>query len=359
MGLATGLAHSGSQRLDRPYEPTHIVGFAYDGTRSNRSDLLIDGVPSTSTANQNEVIASYVPPSDLVQEFKVQTATFDAQFGNTEGGVTSISIKSGTNRLHGSVYYFAEPKSLAANDFFGNKRGQERPDTSSDRPGFTLSGPVRIPGLYDGRDRTFFTVGYERIKDVRPRFDAGQDVWVPTEALRNGDFSAYAGNITIYDPLTRVPSGSQFVGQPFPGNIIPANRISPVSKAILEYYSLPKNPGLAGNIYDSTLAETADYSSFTGRLDQKISNNNKAFVRYSWYNRDSIYNEYLDSEASGTWFQFQSYQAVVDDVHVFNPTTVLNVRYGYNRFERNSGQEEDARNFDLTRLRASTSTGTP
>ena len=351
MGLATGLSHSGSQRLDRPYEPTHIVGFAFDGTRSNRSDLLIDGAPSTSTANQNEVIATYVPPSDLVQEFKVQTATFDAQFGNTEGGVTSISIKSGTNRLHGSVYYFAEPKSLAANDFFGNKRGQERPDTSSDRPGFTLSGPVRIPGLYDGRDRTFFTVGYEHIKDVRPRFDAGADSWVPTEALRNGDFSAYAGNITIYDPLTRVPSGSAFVGQPFPGNIIPANRISPVSKAILDYYSLPKNPGLNGNIYDSTLPETANYSSFTGRLDQKISNNNKAFVRYSWYNRDSIYNEYLGTPvSSGTWFQFQSYQAVVDDVHVFNPTTVLNVRYGYNRFERNSGQQEEARNFDLTTL---------
>jgi hypothetical protein len=351
MGLATGLAHSGSQRLDRPYEPTHIVGYAYDGTRSNRSDLLIDGAPSTSTANANEVIASYVPPSDMVQEFKVQTATFDAQFGNTEGGVTSMSIKSGTNRLHGSIYYFAEPKSLAANDFFGNARGQARPDTSSDRPGFSLTGPVRIPGLYDGRDKTFFSVGYERIKDVRPRFDAGQDSWVPTEALRNGDFSAYSSNITIYDPLTRVPSGSgQFVGQPFPGNVIPSNRISPVSKAILDYYSLPKHSGLAGNIFDSTLAETADYSTFTARLDQKISNSNKMFVRYSWYNRDSIYNEYLDSEASGTWFQFQSYQAVVDDVHVINPTTVLNVRYGYNRFERNSGQEEDARNFDLTRL---------
>ena len=173
MGLATGLAHSGDQRLDRPYEPTHIVGFAYDGTRSNRSDLLIDGVPSTSTANQNEVIASYVPPSDMVQEFKVQTATFDAQFGNTEGGVTSMSIKSGTNRYHGTVYYFAEPKSLAANDYFGNARGQDRPDTSSNRPGFSLTGPVRIPGLYDGRDKTFFSVGYERIKDVRPRFDAG------------------------------------------------------------------------------------------------------------------------------------------------------------------------------------------
>jgi hypothetical protein len=352
MGLATGLAHSGSQRLDRPYEPTHIVGFAYDGTRSNRSDLLIDGAPSTSTANQNEVIASYVPPSDMVQEFKVQTATFDAQFGNTEGGVTSMSIKSGTNRIHGSAYYFAEPKSWAANDFFGNKRGQDRPDTSSDRPGFSLTGPVRIPGLYDGRDKTFFSVGYERIKDVRPRFDAGGDSWVPTEALRNGDFSEYAQNITIYDPLTRVPTGTgQYVGQPFPGNIIPANRISPVARAILEYYCLPKNPGLAGNITDSTLPETAVYDTFTARLDQKISGSNKMFARYSWYNRDSIYNEYTTfPESSGTWFQFQSYQAVIDDVHVINPTTVLNVRYGYNRFERNSGQQEEARNWDMTQL---------
>jgi hypothetical protein len=352
MGLATGLAHSGSQRLDRPYEPTHIVGFAYDGTRSNRSDLLIDGAPSTSTANQNEVIASYVPPSDMVQEFTVQTATFDAQFGNTEGGVTSMSIKSGTNRFHGSVYYFAEPKSLAANDFFGNKRGQPRPETSSDRPGFSLTGPLRIPGLYDGRDKTFFSVGYERIKDVRPRFDAGGDSWVPTEALRNGDFSEYLSNIRIYDPLTRKPiGGGQYAGDPFPGNIIPASRISPVSKAILEYYCLPKNPGLAGNITDSTLPETATYDTLTARIDQKISNANKMFARYSWYNRDSIYNEYTTfPESSGTWFQFQSYQAVIDDVHVFNPSTVLNVRYGYNRFERNSGQQEEARNWDMTRL---------
>jgi hypothetical protein len=352
MGLATGLAHSGDQRLDRPYEPTHIIGYAYDGTRSNRSDLLIDGVPSTSTANQNEVIASYVPPSDMVQEFRVQTATFDAQFGNTEGGVTSMSIKSGTNRYHGTVYYFAEPKSLAANDYFGNKRGQDRPDTSSNRPGFSLTGPVRIPGLYDGRDKTFFSVGYERIKDVRPRFDLANDFWVPTEALRNGDFSEYASNITIYDPLTRKPTGTgQYTGTAFPGNIIPADRISPVAKKVLEYYCLPKNPGLAGNIYDSTLPETATYDTVTARLDQKITNSNKMFARYSWYNRSSIYNEYTTfPESSGTWFQFQSYQAVIDDVHVFNPSTVLNVRYGYNRFERNSGQEVEARVWDMTRL---------
>lgn len=222
MGLASGVTHSGSQRLDRPYEPTHIVGYAYDGTRSNRSDLLIDGLPSTSTANANEVIASYVPPSDMVEEFKVQTATFDAQFGNTEGGVTSIGIKAGTNRFHGSVYYFAEPVSLAANDFFGKARGQERVDSTSNRPGFHVTGPVRIPGLYDGRDKTFFSVGFEHITDKRPRFDATGGQWVPDEALRRGDFSAFSSNITIYDPLTRVPTGNgQFTAQPFPGNVIP------------------------------------------------------------------------------------------------------------------------------------------
>jgi len=102
IGLSPGVSSTGDPRLDRPFEPTHIVGFAINGVRGNRMDLTIDGVASTATANANEVIASYVPPSEIIQEFKVQTATFDAQFGNTEGAVTSISIKSGTNALHGS-----------------------------------------------------------------------------------------------------------------------------------------------------------------------------------------------------------------------------------------------------------------
>src|ERR1043165_2418795 len=191
IGLSPGVTYTGSTRLDRPFEPTHITGYAMDGVRGIRSDLLIDGAPSTATANGNEVIASYVPPSDITQEFKVQTATFDAQFGNTEGGVTSIVIKSGTNLLHGSAYYFAEPGSWAANDFFGNARGTPRPETKSDRFGGYISGPVRIPWLYNGKNKTFFLFGYEGIRDSRPRFDAGASVFVPTAALRSGDFSAY------------------------------------------------------------------------------------------------------------------------------------------------------------------------
>jgi hypothetical protein len=352
MGLATGVTFSGNTRLDRPFEPSHITNYAYDGTRGLRSDLLIDGVPSTATANANEVIATYVPPSDLVQEMKVQTATFDAQFGNTEGGVTSMSIKSGTNKLRGSAYYFAEPSSMGANDYWGALRGQPKIKSSSNRPGFTVGGPIRT-------DKTFFMFGYERITDQRPRFDIAGTSWVPTEALKNGDFSAYSSYVTIYDPATRVASGSNWVGTAFPGNKIDPARIDKVAKAILaNYYPSPKNPGTdpakgpAGNITDSTLPEkTQAYNTVTGRIDQKISDKNKMFGRFSWYQRDSNYNDYLGSLASGTWFQFKSYQAVVDDVHVFNPTTVLNVRYGYNRFDRNADmQYQETRGYDLTQI---------
>ncbi len=350
IGLAPGVAHTGSQRLDRPFEPTHIVGYAVDGTRGNRSDLTIDGAPSTATADANQVIASYVPPTDIIGEFKVQTATFDAQFGNTEGGVTSVSIKSGTNNLHGSAYYFAEPGNLAANDFFGNARRNPRPDTKSDRFGATINGPVYLPFLYNGKDKTFFLFGYEGIRDSRPRFDAGEGAFVPTAALRNGDFTGTG--VTIYDPLTRVPSGGgAFTARPFAGNIIPANRISPIARAVLNYYSLPKNAGLTGNIFDSTLTEvTQPYDNFTFKGDQNITERNRFFVRGSWYNRDSIYNDYLASQATGTNFIFKSRQAVFDDVHTFDATTVLNLRFGYNRFIRLQDQEVDARGFDLTQL---------
>ena len=199
--------------------------------------------------------------------------------------------------------------------------------------------------------------GYERITDKRPRFDIAGTSWVPTEALRNGDFSAYSSNITIYDPLTRTGT-STFTGQPFANNVIPANRINSIAKQILSYYSLPKNSGTnaatgpAGNITDATLAEqTKAYDTLTGRIDHNVSSNNKMFGRFSWYERNSHYDDYLGSVASGTLFQFKSWQGVIDDVHVFNPTTVLDVKYGYNRFDRNSDMEKDAaRGFDLTQL---------
>ena len=181
IGLTAGVTFNGSVRLDRPFEPTHIVNFSMGGTKGNLNDITIDGAPTTATANAFEVTASYVPPTDIVQEFKVQTNTFDAQFGQTQGGVTNISIKSGTNNFHGTATYSFQRPSFWANDFFLNKAGTPRPDFLFNRWGGSFSGPVRLPKIYDGRNKTFFLFGYEGIHDSRPRHDDATNT-IPTPA---------------------------------------------------------------------------------------------------------------------------------------------------------------------------------
>ena len=363
INLTPGIAYVGSTRLDRPFEPTHIANFAMSGARGIRSDLLIDGAPSTATANANEVIASYVPPTDSTQEFRVQTATYDAQFGNTEGGVTSIVTKGGTNDYHGTAYYWIEPGGWAANDFFGNARAQGRPFTFSNRPGFSVGGPLTIPKVYNGKDKTFFFFSFEQIHDSRPRFDAN-NIWSPTDALKNGDFSAFANSVKIYDPLTGTfnpTTGVVTNRTQFTNNIIPAFRINPVSKAVLAFLGSPKHgPQCSGtgpclinnNITDSTLAELLDppYRNYTTRIDQNIGDKDRLFGRYSWYNRKSTYNNYTGNLYVGDRFLFISKQAVVDEVHTFNANTVLNLRYGFNRFIRGSDAPEGQYGLDLTTL---------
>src|SRR5262249_12944101 len=241
IGLTAGVTFNGSVRLDRPFEPTHIVNFSMGGTKGNLNDITIDGAPTTATANAFEVTASYVPPTDIVQEFKVQTNTFDAQFGQTQGGVTNISIKSGTNQFHGSVNYSFQRPSFWANDFFLNKAGTPRPDFLFNRWGGSFSGPVRIPKIYNGKNKTFFLFCYEGIHDCRPRPDHPPNA-VPTPAIHRRDFSALLNapngtQYTIYDPATRAAAaGGRFSQTPFPGNKIPSARFSPVGAAILGYY---------------------------------------------------------------------------------------------------------------------------
>ncbi len=190
IGLASGVSFTRDQRLDRPFEPTHIVGYSMDGTRANRSDLTIDGASSTSTANAGEVISSFVPPQDLVQEFKVQTATFDARFGNTEGGVTNLSIKSGTNHFHGTLYYSNFTQGDLSQRFL-LQIGTNIPlaDFYYHRFGGTIGGPIWVPKVYDGKNKTFFMYGMEGIREARPRNNCPTPCSIPTDKMRTGDFS--------------------------------------------------------------------------------------------------------------------------------------------------------------------------
>jgi len=356
IGLAPGVAFTRSIRLDRPFEPTHIVGYNIDGTRANRSDITIDGAPSTATAGAGEVISSYVPPADIVAEFKVQTATFDASFGQTEGGVTNISIKAGTNALHGSAYYTKMVPGLFANDFFANANRIARPDFTYNRWGGHVGGPVFLPKIYDGRNRTFFMFGYEGIHEGRPRNDGTPTV--PTEEMKRGDFSQLlrlGSSYQIFNPFTRrAVAGGRFQQDPFPGNIIPASLFDTVGKKILDdYYPKPKtagNPDGTGNYARPELEENIKYYTTTTRVDQIIGDKHRLFVRGSGYRRTSTYNDYFENLASGVYFRFISVTGVFDHVYTITPSTVLNWRYGYNRFVRAQDGKPASYGFDLTTL---------
>lgn len=355
IGLASGVSFTRDPRLDRPFEPTHIVGYTMDGTRANRSDVTLDGASSTATANAGEVISSFVPPADIVGEFKVQTATFDASFGNTEGGVTNISLKSGTNSFHGSAYYTKMAPELFANDFFANATRTPRPDFTYNRYGGSLGGPVWLPKLYNGKNRTFFMWGMEVIDEARPRNNGTPTV--PTAAMKTGDFSQLLrlnSSYQIYNPFTRrAAAGGRFQQDPFPGNVVPVSLINPVSRNMLKFFPDPLQPGNAdgtNNYQRSELVEAIYYITNSVRVDHTLSDKHRMFGRYSWYDRDSTYNNYFNNLATGSLFQFLSRQAVLDDVYMLSPSIVMNLRYGYNRFIRGDQMNPESHGFDLTSL---------
>jgi hypothetical protein len=348
IGLASGTSFLRSARLDRPFEPTHIVGYTMNGTRANRSDLTIDGIPSTATANAGEVTATYVPPQGLVQEFRVQTATFDASLGNTEGGVTNLVLKSGTNQFHGEAYYVKTPRSMFANDYFANANNIPLTDFSYTRWAASAFGPII-------RNKTFFTYGYESIPEARPRNNGTPSV--PTEKMRNGDFSellALGSQYQLYNPFTtRTAPNGRVQRDPFPGNIIPRQLMNPVALNVLDYIARPRTAGAAdgsGNFQRPEMVEETEYGSHTVRVDHNLTQSQRMYGRVSWYDRNSNYNNYFDNLSTGQWFRFISRQAAIDHVWTVNSTTVMNVRYGFDRFTRGDQGNPANHGFDLTEL---------
>jgi len=352
--LASGAAFARTLSYNRPFEPTHIVGYAVGGVRSNRTEVTLDGAPSTATANANEVTASWTPPADVVSEFRVQTLTFDASVGNTEGGAVNMSLRSGTKDFHGTAYYVKMTPSLTANTFFGNRAGQPRGDFSYDRWGGSAGGPVILPKLYNGRSRTFFMYGYEGIDESRPR---GGILTVPTEKQRQGDCSdllRLGSQYQIYDPGTRrAIGGGRYQSDPFTGNLIPAARISPVATRILGYYDLPNLPGTAdgrNNLDRTNEPEPIAYYTHTARVDHNISDQHRVFGRFNFYDRLSHNSDWFHNAISGQWQDFEARGGVFDDVYTFSPSFVMNWRLGYNRYIRFQDANPKSYGFDLTTL---------
>jgi hypothetical protein len=237
----------------------------------------------------------FVPSPEAVQEVKTQVAMYDAEYGNTGGASINTVLRSGTNTYHGSAYYVFRNTYLDANTY-ERVATQNSPIAKSrtpringgwNQPGFVFDGPVRIPHLYDGRNKTFFLFAYEHIQLHQPNAGSA-DVNVPTDAEKNGDFSALCtggfdangvclqgGGFQIYDPLTAAANGNR---TPFPYNKIPSNRFNPVGIAMINMYPEPNaTPTSTANynyISPNPVAYQGQYS-FVAQLYQQINENNR------------------------------------------------------------------------------------
>jgi len=253
------------------------------------NQFFIDGGMNTVPVH-NEI--SVVPMADAVEEFRVETNALRAEFGQTSGGVVNVATKAGTNEFHGTLYEFFRNDAMDARNAFATQRdpltGRIKPVLRYNQYGGTLGGPVRLPRVYDGRNRTFFFFGYEQ---WRHRTSSLRKQTVPTEAQRNGDFSttydATGRVIPLFDPATTRPNpaGSGYVRDPLPGNMVPRTRMDPVALKVLEYMPKPNvapEVPLTNSLNFLSLAADALNQGVTNlRVDHRFSDKDSIFFRYS------------------------------------------------------------------------------
>jgi hypothetical protein len=242
--------------------------FSANGGRNVANTIIVDGAPQ-EVMGYNQ--PSYVPNPDAVQEFRVQTNGLSAEYGRTAGGVVNMVTRSGTKEFHGVLFHFLRNDALDANGFFNNLNGRNKGPFRFNQFGGTLGGP-----LNRSRDRTFFFFSYEGVRQVNP----GSSFFsVPTERMRNGDFSEVPNR--IYDPATINAAGER---QPFPGNIIPANRISPVARNFMAQYPLPTLPGIQNNFFSQAGSRPSD-NAYSIRVDHRFGDRHNLYGRVSWNDR--------------------------------------------------------------------------
>ncbi|MBC8164491.1 MAG: TonB-dependent receptor, partial [Bryobacteraceae bacterium] len=312
------------------------------GGRSAWSNYTLDGITNTDI-NFNLYIV--LPSVEALQEFKVQTGVYPAEFGRTAGQV-NVSTKGGTNEYHGSVFEFLRNDRLDARPYFfkdpesPNQTAPLKAPYRQNQYGFTLGGPVQIPKLFNGKDRLFFLANYEGFKSRRT---TTQFFTTMTPAMRAGDFSAVP--TPLQDPLTRVrtpnPSGTGFTvtSTAFPNNQIPANRFNPASVLLLQKFApLPNltQTGLPNRNYQYLQKVPVDKDQFTGRIDFNESPVSQWFGRYSWTDELTVT---PGVQLNGTGLYTKANQWVLANTRVFSSSKVNEFRFGYNSIFNNISQE--------------------
>jgi hypothetical protein len=298
------------------------AAFSANGQRPRDNNYMLDGVDNNETWLQTVVI---FPSVDALDEFKLQTSTYSAEFGRSLGGVVNIQLKSGANSLKASAFEFLRNDALDANNFFNNRAGRAKPDFNQHQFGGTLGGPIF-------RDKTFFFADYQgyRVKQGQTYLST-----VPSALMRQGNFSEISR--VIYDPLT---------GQPFPGNIIPQHRWDPAARNVLE--QLVPEPNTAGTRSATTGQTINNYlinptlerqdNQADVKVDHNLSDTNRFFVRYSHQKTHRLLPATLPHGDAGFTFgagdgNIAAQSLAFNDTHTFGSGWLNEFRFGWSSIE--------------------------
>ncbi len=331
------------------------------GTAARSSEFMLDGIPNMTSQGRPALL----PPPEMIQEVRIQTAPFDAAVGHFTGAQINMVFKTGTNQLHGNLAFMHTSRPLATKEFFTNrslydttsgpvtkaKENQLFPPMLANRYHATAGGPLYLPRVYDGRNRTFWTYGFSMIAR---KFNNTNFWTVPTAAQRRGDFSALLAvgpQYQIYDPKTIAPApNGRFSRQPLAGNVLPASRLDPIALRVSEYYPLPNvtvTTDGRGN-YFSPGESVIHYHANVARVDQVFSERHRLYGSFtSSYDNEFTGQTFLNI-ARGNRSMRPYYGLALDDVLTLRPDLVVNVRLGVTRFTWD--QSPPVRGFDITTL---------
>ncbi len=355
-GLAAGMQWTGQPEYRRPFDNAGTSSFNTAGG-VGQNEYSLDGAPVTGTGRR----VGFVPPSDAVQEFKMETANFDAAFGHTSGATVNVMTKSGTNDFHGSLYEQHWQQRWNATPHFTrlqwenavrqgkiSKDSQKQGTGRSNQFGGTLGGPVRIPKLYNGRDKSFFFFSYNGIYQKKAETTAAVNRNVPKMNWRQGDFSDLLAidpdKYQIYDPRTARLSGNRVIRDPFPGNRgIPV--LNPLYKFYEKLYPAPNDvPGLVSpegfnNYLATQMPKDERFNSLLNRFDYNFNEKHKVFGRWYWNHRLADEYDWTYETARGlhsNGLTRINKGAGADYVWTISGRTVLNLTVAFQRFNEGS-----------------------
>ena len=293
------------------------------GTREIQNSMSLDGI---SIMNNLITITATRPMVESIQEVEIQTGTYTAQYGAYMGVHINMVAKSGTNQVHGALVEFVRNQVLDARNFFtlptpANPLAK-KPPLRQNQFGYELDGPVVIPKLYNGRNKTFFMSSYEGYRLVQQATQLSTSM---PAAFFTGDFSQAPASIVIKDPL----NGNAI----FPNRIIPANRIAPIVAKLQQYYPATNLPGVASN-YSVPVPTTIGTDQTVDRIDQNIGDKVRLYVRALYQNENVFAGNAIPVNASTLPVLTSNY--TVGYTHTLTPNLVNDFRVGRNRLDTNN-----------------------